>query len=608
MASSSSPINLKLDELNFQGIKSNLINYLKAQDQFRDYNFEASGMQVLLDLLAYNTYYNSFYLNMVASETFLATAQKRNSVINIARSLNYTPRSTTSAKISGLALLSVTGSPTAVTIPAYTTFQGTVDGRSYVFNTIEAITVPSVSGVYSKEITLTEGAYVQQRFLVNGSDPDQRFLIRNTGIDTTTLLVRIQNSTLDSTTRLFTPPNNIVDVTPTSQVYYLEEVEDGLFELFFGDGNVGVALDDGNVIIVDFLVSSGALANDIETLVYTDTINGITDITFTEDGPAFGGLNRESTARIKFNAPKSYEAQNRAVTVEDYKALLLNQTNVGAVSVWGGEDNDPPAYGVVYVAIRPFNGEVLTASEKENLITTIIKPKKILTVRTIIVDPEYTYLQVNCTVKYDSTKSILSLTSIEQKVITTIENYNTDDLNEFSQYFRFSKLSRLIDATDRSILNNSMTIKMIKETDVQLGQSKRYEVNFANPIDSTTSGRPISHPFGLGNQITSNEFSYAGYTRCFLEDNNGIIRVYRLSGADKVGVNIDTGTINYDTGKIVLNSFMPTAFADGGVTLKITANPRDLDILPLRNQIINIRDEDIIVDVIDDRSISLVSR
>ncbi|NBV27464.1 hypothetical protein EBS02_00340, partial [bacterium] len=467
---------LTVDELNFENIKANFVSYLQAQDQFRDYNFDASGMQVLLDVLAYNTYYNSFYLNMIANENFLSTAQKRNSVVNLARSLNYIPRSTTSATITGTAVLSVTGSPATVTIPAYTTFTGTVDGETYLFNTTEAVTVSPVSTVYSVDLTLKEGRFLSQRYTVNTTDPDQRFLIPNAGVDTSTVVVKVQTSTSDSTIRLFTVPDNLVEVTATTTACFIEEVEDGQYEVFFGDGVLGVALDNGNIVIIEYLVSNGQLANDIEALTYSGSISGVIDVTFTEDAPASGGAERETTNKIRFTAPKAYEAQNRIVTTEDYKALLLKQQNVRSVSVWGGEDNDPPTYATVYISVIPETGETLTATEKAILRDSVIKPKKVLTVSTEFVDPEYIYLVIDASVKYDARKATLSSTSLETVVIDVIKQYNDDDINEFSKYFRYSKLSRLIDLSDRSILNTILSVTLRKETDVQLGSSARYEI------------------------------------------------------------------------------------------------------------------------------------
>ena len=600
--------NLKIDALDFQGLKSNFKSYLQAQDQFKDYNFEGSGLNVLLDLLAYNTYYNSFYLNMVAAEAFLPTAQKRNSVVNLAKSLNYTPRSVTSASISGTATLTVTGAPANVTIPAYTSFTGSVDGVTYNFlNTSSVIVTPS-GGVYSSAMSLKEGRYINRRYTVNLNDPDQRFLIPNKNVDTSTLTVSVLNSSSDSTVRTFSKVTSLVEVASTTRVYYIEEVEDGQYEIKFGDGVFGVALNAGNIVVLEYLVSNGASANDIETLTYADAISGVTAINFVSNDPATGGADRESINQIKFNAPKAYEAQNRVVTADDYKTLMLQQATVDSCVVWGGEDNDPPTYGKVFIAVKPKVGDVLTATEKLNLINSVINPKKILTITTEIVDPEYTYIIIEATVKYQSDATILSAAEIKQLVIDTIKTYNTDEINQFSKYFRYSKLSRLIDTTERSVLSNVMSARMRKEVDVQLNVGTRYEISFSNAIDNATSGRPTTSAYGVGNKITSNAFTYGGYSNCFLEDNNGLIRIYRVLGLDNIAVSINAGTINYTTGKIVLTNFAPTAFNDGSTTLKITAVPQDKDILPLRSQIISIRDADISVTMVDDKSISLVNR
>jgi hypothetical protein len=599
--------NLKVDELDFNGIKSNLINYLKNQDIFRDYNFDGSGMSVLLDLLAYNTYYNSFYLNMVTSEAFLSTAQKRNSVVNLAKSLNYTPRSTTAASISGTITVSVTGSPAFVTIPAYTTFSGSIDAKTYTFLNTDSIIVYSSDG-YTGRINLIEGNLLTRRYIVNSSDSQQRFLIPNYNIDTTTLTVRVFDSSADSTSRTFVSQENLVEITSTSRVFFLEEVEDGQFEVKFGDGTFGVALDNGNVVVFEYIITDGSNANDIQLLSYSSSISGVTGITFLASSPAAGGNNRESIDSIKFNAPKAYEAQNRVITADDYKTLLLKQSSVDSVVVWGGEDNDPPYYGKVFIAVKPVFGPVLTAIEKVNLIESIIAPKKILTVTTEIVDPEYIYLILNTSVKYDPDTTTLTNDDIKSLVITTIRNYNTNDINQFSKYFRYSKLSRLIDTSERSILSNITEMSIRKELDVQLGIEAKYEINFSNELDNTTKLRTTTHPYGAGNKLSSNEFSYGGFSNCFLEDNAGFIRIYRISGLTAVGVQNNAGTINYTNGKITLTNFAPTAFADGGTTLKLTAIPASRDILPLRNQIISIRDEDITVTMINDKTISLVNR
>lgn len=607
------PTNLRLDGLSFEQIRENFRTYLKAQDQFRDYNFESSGISTLVDILTYNTYYNAFYQNMIATETFLTTAQRRNSAVNIAKALNYTPRSVTSAKIIGNIAVSVVGSPAAITLPKYTKFKAVFNGETYYFLTQEAITIfRSAGGTYTlTDVELIEGSFVSERYIKDINDADQRFIISNATADTSTLVVRVQNSVSDSTVRVFNLTDNIVSLTSTTTAYFIEEVEDGKYQVTFGDGVIGTALTDGNVVYLEYIVSSGTAANGIKTLEFASTVANVTDITFTVGGTesqSFGGQERETLERIKFAAPKSYAAQNRAVTTEDYEAILLNEPNVGSVIVWGGEDNDPPAYGKVFVAIRPLIGTALTATEKKNLIDTVLKPKKVLTVATEIVDPEYINIIITVNVKYDPDQTIETEASIKSKVLDTITNYNDTDLNQFSKYFRQSRLTRLIDTSDRAVLSTSVTVKMEKEVDVQLNSAAKYTINFSNPINPVTNGRPTTHAYGVGSQVASNEFSYGGFDKCFLDDNNGIIRIYRVSGTQNLGVSQNVGTINYSTGAIVLTDFKPTAFADGGVTLRVTAVPADTDILPLRGQIVNIRDADITINMINDKLISLVKR
>jgi hypothetical protein len=605
------PTDLRVDDLSYEGIRENLKNFLKSRDQFLDVNFDASGISILLDVLAYNTYYNSTYLNLASLESFLTTAQRRNSVVSLARNLNYTPRSTTSARVVGtLSAASTIEGPGYLDIPKNTRFDATINGETISFLTASPVSLFADSGVvYTKQnVELVQGNFVSEKYIYNVNDANQRFIISNPLVDTTTLTVRVLNSTTDSTTRIFNKVDNVVEVDEQTLAYFLEEVEDGKFEVFFGDDYIGKKLTNGNVIYLEYAVSAGKFGNDVSQFSYASTVDDVVSAEFVANEPSSGGDERESTDRVKFSAPKFYEAQNRTVTVEDYTALLLKQPNVDAVSVWGGEDNDPPSYGKVFVSAKPKLGLALTQTEKNILINSVIDPKKILTVTTEFVDPKYIYLVINATVNYNPNMTSLLKSSLEAIVINTIKQYSIDDISTFSKYFRYSKLSRLIDTSERSILNNLVNVTMKIETDVQLNARARYEINFSNPINSTTLGRPFNHPYAAGNQVSSNEFTYLGFTNCFLEDNNGIIRVYRKVGPNTIGVVNNVGTITYSTGKIVLTNFAPSAFADGSSTLKMTAIPSNKDILPLRNQIVTIRESDITVNIVDDNLISLVRR
>lgn len=602
------PTNLKLDGLDFNQVKDNFKNFLKAQDRFKDYNFDASGLNVLLDVLSYNTYYNSFYVNMVSNEAFLSTAQRRNSVIAAAKSLNYTPRSRTSSKIVANLTVTPVGAPPSVLIPRYTSFSAANETGSYSFVNLEAITVFSSEGYVANNATLTEGTYVQEKYTVNLADKEQRFIINNADVDTSTLRVRVQNSAFDSTIRSYTKVDSYVNIGATSYVYFIEEIEDGLFEVKFGNGTFGVSLTDNNIVILEYLSSSGADANDITTVDYAASVGGVTAIAANVTVNAYGGDDRESIERIKFNAPKYYSSQNRLITKEDFESSVLQQSNIQSAIAWGGEDNDPPVYGKVFIAIQPKTGQILTETEKFNLETYVLRPKKIVTMDVEIVDPEYIYLLIDATVKYDSSMNVLNSTNINSLLIQKIMEYKNEELSQFSKYFRYSKLSRVIDTSERSIQSSTLRVRMRKEIPVQLNLNASYDINFANPIDSITANRVASHPYSAGNKISSNEFTYQGFTNCFMEENGGIMRIYRRSGANFIGVIANIGTVNYTTGKVTLASFAPESFADGGTTLKLTAIPAEPDILPLRTQIITIRESDITINLIDDNTLSLTKR
>jgi len=603
--------NLKLDGLNFEEIRSNLKLFLQNQSEFADYNFDAAGIGVLLDILSYNTYYTGFYQNMVAAEGFLATAQKRNSVVNLAKALNYTPRSATSSRVTGTLKATVTGSPASIVIPRYTRFQSAVDGVTYTFLTKDATTIFSNFGVYTlNNVILFEGRSVSEKYTYSVGDPDQRFVISNPTADTSTLTVKVQTSSTDATTTVYTLATSAISVTSTSEVYFLEEIEDGKFRVTFGDNIIGKKLINGNIVYLEYIVSTGTASNGIKSFTLVSNINGITELTFSPNTgtSASGGQDRESIESIRFAAPKTYAAQNRAVTTQDYESIMLTAPNVGSVAVWGGQDNDPPEYGKVLIAVRPIFGDVLSTAEKENIINSYINPKRVLAISTQIIDPDYIYIALNINVKYNPNQTIETDTSLSGRLVDAVKKYNDDSLNSFSKYYRQSVLLGIIASTDKSVVSSSISATMTKKLDVQLNVEFKYTIRFSNPIDPATSNRLTTNPYGAGNKVTSNEFSYAGYTQCYLEDNGGYIRVYRKVGTTNVAVASNIGTINYTTGTIVLTSFGPTAFADGGVQLRVTAIPAESDILPLRGQIINILDSDITLNLIDDNAISLVKR
>ena len=339
---------IRVTDLNFNTIKSNLKAFLRGKPQFTDYDFEGSALSNLIDLLSYNTYYNAVYTNMVGNEMFLDSAQIRNNVVARAKMLGYTP---TSARGSS-AVLDVTITPstnvTSVTIAANTLFTSTIDGIQYKFTTPEAYVLLQSTGYTSNTIVIKEGEPLQERFTRDTSSSSQRFILSNPSIDTTSIKVQVQTGGSNTTLRTFTEASNLVDVQANSQVYFVQENEDGKYELLFGDNILGKALDDGNIVIANYRVVNGSTTNGANNFVAPAALGGQASFTVAVANSASGGANAESVPSIKFNAPKSFQRQNRAVIKNDYaRTILAEAPDIQAVSVWGGEDNDPPIYGKV---------------------------------------------------------------------------------------------------------------------------------------------------------------------------------------------------------------------------------------------------------------------
>lgn len=594
---------LRISELDFDTIKDNLKDFLRSRSEFSDYDFEGSGLSQLLDLLAYNTFYNSYYLNMISNEMFLDTAILRGSVVSRAKSLGYTPRSTRGAQAIGNIAVTGTGSlPASITIPKYTRFSTTVDDVSYTFSTTEATTVTPSGSVYTATgATITEGEIVTQTFTKTSQD-DQRFVINNENVDTTTMTVTVKVSAANPVTAAYTLASDITEVGADSTVYFLVENIDGYYELVFGDGQVGKALDTGNVITVKYLTSSGTAPNGASTFTALDSVAGYTGVTFTTTTDAAGGAVRESVDSIKFNAPRTYATQNRAVTSEDYKRILQREyTAAEDFAVWGGEDNDPVTYGKVFISVKPISGTTLTNSAKDAIVS-LLREYNVLSVVPEVVDPDYLYLKLNIDARYNPKQTTETGSQLGARIKTEVESYIDNDLEKFDAYFRYSKLTGLIDDLDSAIKNNVTTVTMKKKI-TPTATAQRFEINFNNAIDGVTGSRPSSHPAGAGNKVSSGLFTYAGLTNCQLEDNGNAIRIYRTVGGSNVVIEQNAGTVDYDTGKIILTNFAVSALNDGGTELDIFAEPVGQDIIPVRNQIITYETADITVTMTNDNNI-----
>jgi len=363
---------LEITELDFDTIKSNLRTFLSQQDEFRDYNFEGSGMSVLLDVLAYNTHYLGFNANMLANEMFLDSADLRSSVVSLAKQIGYTPRSMKSPVANINVVVNEAVGP-SVTMARGTKFTTFLDGQTYAFVNNADITVIPADGVYTfQNVDIYEGTYLNFKYTVNTTDIDQRFLIPNNNVDTETLTVRVQNSASDSITNNYTLASGIIGLDSTSKVYFLQEVENGRYEVYFGDGVLGKKVEDGNIIILDYIVNNRGNANGASAFTLNGSIGGFSDVTITTNSIASNGAAPESIASIKYNAPRDYTAQDRAVTVEDYKVLVKSlYANAQSVQVYGGEDADPVAFGKVYISIKARSGSNLTTATKTSLVKSL---------------------------------------------------------------------------------------------------------------------------------------------------------------------------------------------------------------------------------------------
>ena len=572
---------LQVTELDFDDIKSNLKTYMKNQTEFTDYNFEGSALSTLIDLLAYNTHYLGMNANMAVNEAFLDTATLRSSVVSHAKTLGYTPRSARAP----VAYLNVTlnnSTLTSATIAKGTKFTTQVDGTTYSFvcNATQTIT-PVNSVLRFNNLPVYEGTLVTAKYTVDSSNIEKKYMMTDNRGDTTTLKVSVQNSAADLTTKTYNLATDITQVTATSNVYFLQEVDDGKYEVYFGDNVVGTKPTDGNIIILEYVVTNKDKSNGAKTFSGT-SVAGETNITIATVSASSGGSEPETIQSIKYNAPLDYASQGRAVTTEDYKVIIPKVfADTKAVQVWGGEDNNPPIYGQVFVSIKTISGINLTEAQKD-VITTSLDKYNIASVRPTIVDPEITTIKLNTTFKYSANATTKSGTELETLVRSTLNTYNTSDLEKFDGIFRFSKMSRLIDDTDVSILSNISTVRIQKTIAPQLNTLQRYTIDFANPLYNPHSGHATI--------VSSTGFKLIGSTlEMFMDDDGmGNLRAYSLTGGTtKTYLDTNIGSVNYSTGVITINSLNITSSTEtAGVT--VTAQPSSNDIVPVRNQLIEI--------------------
>ncbi|CAB4126720.1 baseplate wedge subunit [uncultured Caudovirales phage] len=578
-------------ELDFDGIKYNLKEFMKGQTTFQDYDFDGSGLSVLLDVLTYNTMYNGVYNNLSINEMFLDSARKRNSVVSRSKELGYRPQSAICATAT-IDITLTSGTPTTFNVPANTPFLSTINGVTYTFYNSSPLSynTPSVAHTF-QDVVLTEKSNILS-FNYTVAD-GIRYIIPNINVDLNTLMVSIQDSISSSILTTFNLADSIVDVTPTSTVYWIKEIDNGLYELTFGNDIIGKALINGNIVKLNYCVSSLDAPNGANLFTYGGTLNtGITVSLLTKSSAA-NGTAPEDIESIRFNAPRAYSAQNRGVTTNDYKSLIFaNFPSAKSVSVWGGEDNIPPIYGKTFICIKPKNTDVLTSSQKDNILNTILPSKNMLTVRPVLVDPESIDILIDTTIYYNSLLTTRSSDDIKQLVIGTILNYNTNELQRFDGVFRYSKLSKLIDNSENSIINNITKITLKRYIIPKYNISANYTINLINPIYYSGAAEDIILSSGF--YITgSNDIHY------IVDNGLGNMILFTLDANNiRIVVNSNIGTVNYEKGLISIIGLNINSIIGNNLTLFI--KPSSNDVVSALTQIAQISIEDLKVTIISD--------
>ena len=584
---------LQVTELDFDQIKTNLKNFLRNQAEFADFDFEGSGMSVLLDLLSYNTHYLGFNANMLANEMFLDSAALRSSVVSLSKMLGYTPASAIAPE-ADITVVLANASGASVTMPAGTKFTTTVGDTQYTYVTNADKTITPQDGVYTfSNVKIYEGTRITFQYTADSNNEDQKFIVPNANADITTLKVDVQNSSSDTTQFTYTKATSLTGVAPDSRVYFTQEVDDGKFEVYFGDGAVGKKIQDGNIVKLTYIVTNKTLSNGANSFSLSGTIAGFSAQTITVNSKSAGGAEPESIASVKINAPLQYSSQDRAVTVADYKTLVKQiYPAANAIQVWGGEDNSTPQYGKVFISVKLADGSNLTSVDKTD-IETQLGQYAVASVRPTLVDPETTFIVLNTNFKYNSNLTTKDSSTLASEVSTALSNYSLDTLNNFVGVFRYSVATGVIDDTDPSIVSNITTVKIYQKFTplVSSTASQKYTISFNNAIynphtghNSDAGGVVSTTGFKLDNDNTTEYY--------FNDDGAGNIRLYHLVDGAVTYDNNNWGTVNYSTGEIVISSAKITAVSevDGATStqVRVTVIPRSNDIAPVRGQVLNI--------------------
>lgn len=583
---------IKVNELDFDAIKSNLKSFLKGQKEFQDYDFEGSSFSILLDVLAYNTHYNAVYTNLAVNEMFLDSASKRASVVSLAKMLGYTPNSATCAKSYVNATITApTYNQDVVTLPSGQPFLTSIDGVSYTFYNTSDITTVAAGGFYTfNNVELIEGTPLRFNYYIGEG---QKYVIPNANVDLSTLKVKIRETSTDDTFTVYTPVDSFTSLDSTTKAYFIKELDDGLYEIYFGDGIVGYKPTDGNYLSLEYYVSSLEAPNGANTFSYAGSAILGSGLTVVANTPALGGASPEDIAAIKYNAPRLYAAQNRAVTTEDYKALIYkNFKQAASIVVWGGEDNDPPIYGKTFICIKPTDTNKLTEAQKDYIKNNIIAPKSIVSITPEFVDPEYFNVQIDVTAYYNAKISDKTPAQLETIIRDAVYKYDDENLKRFDGVLRYSQLVRLVDESDQAIVNNTTKIVVRREFTPRYNLSSEYKLNMINPIYRSTI--PDESVLSTGFYIPNN-----ANVHYIDDDGQGNLRLFYFdANQNKYIVNPKIGEVNYDRGTLIVRNLIITSMAEA--KFEFILKPESYDVITAYNQIVQIDRAHLTVNVIND--------
>lgn len=598
MATTSSNNRIKVSDLDYNQIRENLKTFMRGQSQFSDYDFEGSALSTLIDVLAYNTHYNALYTNLAVNEMFLDSASKRSSVVSIANNFGYTPLSCVTAK----ALIDVTvnassNTPTKTkSISAFSSFSSTIDSVQYSFYTLQDYSAELNGSLYSfKNVEIYEGISQTQLFLC--TELDQKFILPNTDIDMSTISVTVQQTGEQADYVKYTLATDILELLPTSKTYFIKELDNQTYRLSFGVNNLGLPIIPGNIITVAYMISNKTLGNGAKTFAYTDdSLGGVT--TCSTVAVSYGGKESETIDEIKSNVSHSFFNQNRAVTAGDYVSIIKKlYTNLDSINVWGGEDNDPPQYGKVFIAIKPTTGPYLTPPEKAYLTNTLLKSKNIVSVTPEIVDASYLDIEITNTIYYSPNSTTRSSDEITASALAAITSYRNTNLRKFDGVFRMSRFSAAVDAVDQSILSNITTFRIFGEMTPKYNAAATYALNIHNPIYNESAPEDAFNSTGF--YIDNTDTVY------YLDDDgHGAVRLYSIiqnTGA-KVFKNSNIGTIDYTNGIVKIYGLIITNLLEAN--FYFIFKTQSYDVVSMRNQIVDIPESRVTVNVIQDKNIS----